>query len=107
MLVIKEDMRAEGRQDVLLLHTAQEESLVHADAPFPQRLDGALMGRDAAGGHQGCADRRLLLGLVDILEAGQRRQEVCKGALGQRTIHIAAFMFIKGINTALLVNTFS
>ena len=60
-LIIKEDMRSECFQHILLVNAAQEKRLINPHIPLPQRTDGPLMGRRIARGHQGCADRAFFL----------------------------------------------
>ena len=68
MLVIKEDMRTEGSEDVAFLDTAKEEGFVHTNAPVAKGLDGTLVSWYAPGSHQRRPDGRLFLGLIDILQ---------------------------------------
>ena len=58
LLIVKEDMRTEGREDFLFADTAEEEGFVNTHVPIPKRFDSALMGRRTSGGDKGSADRR-------------------------------------------------
>lgn len=82
MLIIEENMGTKGGQYILLWHTAKEERLVHTHTPAAKCLDSPFMGGYAARSHKCRTDRRLFLGLIDVLKIGESRQEICKGPLG-------------------------
>ncbi len=54
--VVKEDVRLEGPQHLVLGYAAQEKHLVDPYLPGAQRLDHALVGRAAPRRHQGQPD---------------------------------------------------
>ena len=60
LLVVKEDVRAEGGQERPLVTAAQEQRLIDAHAPLAQSQDHPLVRWRRACGHQRGANRRLL-----------------------------------------------
>src|SRR5690606_1099526 len=56
--VVEEDVRAEGFQKRTLVAPTEEQGLVQAHAPMPQREDHAFVGRGGACGDQRGAQRR-------------------------------------------------
>ena len=86
LLVIEEQISAEGLQKLGLVQAAQKQGLVQPNIPLTQGTNHPLMGRGTARRHQRSADRTLLIGKLGLnaIECSQERLERAtpKGLMG-------------------------
>ena len=98
ILVIKEDMRSEGLEKLILTQAAKEVGLIDIDTPLAQGLDDAEMRRQAARGNNGKAQWRELDGGGErLLYLREFLQQVGKRSLLQWDIGILLLVLVESV----------
>ena len=105
LLIIKEDIGAEGSQEISLGEPAQEQAFVQANIPFPQCAYHPLMGRSTAGSDQCRADWAAFHGKA-VLKLVQSRQKRLERPPIHRLPGGALFVFGKGFKPIALEDLF-
>lgn len=96
-LVVKEEVGLEFTQKLPLGQAAEEHGLIHIDLPVHQRVQGAFMGRGAAGGDQCRA--YVHAGHIDLLQPVQGCQQGFERAFGQGLGRFFLLVLLEGRQT--------
>ncbi len=100
-LIVEEDVRREGLDDLLLAHAAEEEVLVDAHAVLTEGAQHTLMAHGIAGRDEGRAERTRIRGEA-MLDGAERAEEPEEGPALHRHAGLLRLVLLERLEAVLL-----